>query len=201
MWSTIKGFCVVKQKQMFSGIPFFLRSSRYSISVSSVFSKSNLYIWKFSVHGVLKPSLKDFEHYLASMWNECSCEVVWSFFGIEHLWDWSVNWPFPVLWPLLSFPNLLVYWVQHLIASSFRIWNSSTGILSPQLSLFLMSLSLSFSDILSWLNWSDRRATMRKTSVVLGWCSCMVIQLRCFSSVLKNIKKFFILKYVQKLQK
>ena len=37
------------------------------ISGSSTFSKSNLYIWKFSVHVLLKPSLKDFEHYFAGM--------------------------------------------------------------------------------------------------------------------------------------
>ena len=37
------------------------------ISGSSAFSKSSLYIWKFSVHILLKPSLKYFEHYLASM--------------------------------------------------------------------------------------------------------------------------------------
>ena len=35
------------------------------ISVSSAFSKSSLYIWKFSVHILLKTNLKDFEHYLA----------------------------------------------------------------------------------------------------------------------------------------
>ena len=29
------------------------------------------------------------------------------FFGIAFLWDWNENWPFPVLWPLLSFPDLL----------------------------------------------------------------------------------------------
>ena len=34
---------------------------------SSAFSKSMLYIWKFSVHIFLKPSLKDFEHFLTSM--------------------------------------------------------------------------------------------------------------------------------------
>ena len=38
-----------------------------------------------------------FEHYLASMWNECNCMVVWTFFGIAFLWDWNENWPFPVL--------------------------------------------------------------------------------------------------------
>ena len=29
------------------------------------------------------------------------------FFGIAFLWDWNENRPFPVLWPLLSFPNML----------------------------------------------------------------------------------------------
>ena len=37
--------------------------------VSFAFSKSSLYIWKFSVHVLLKPRLKDFEYYFASMWN------------------------------------------------------------------------------------------------------------------------------------
>ena len=50
---------------------------------------------------------------LLSMWDECNCTVVWRFFGTALLWDWNENWPFPVLWPLLSFPNLLTYWVQH----------------------------------------------------------------------------------------
>ena len=37
------------------------------ISASSAFFISSLYIWKFSVHVLLKPSLKDFEHYFVSM--------------------------------------------------------------------------------------------------------------------------------------
>ena len=37
------------------------------ISGSSAFSKPSLYTWKFSVHVLLKPSLKDFEHTLAGM--------------------------------------------------------------------------------------------------------------------------------------
>ena len=79
------------------------------ISASSAFSKTSLNLWKFMVHILLKPSLKDFEHNLASMWNECNCMVIWTFFGIAFLWDWNENRPFPVLWPLLSFPNLLAY--------------------------------------------------------------------------------------------
>ena len=37
------------------------------ISGSSAFYKSSLYIWTFSVHVLLKPTLKDFEDYSASM--------------------------------------------------------------------------------------------------------------------------------------
>ena len=83
------------------------------ISSSFAFSKSSLNIWKFTVHVLLKPGLENFENYFASVWDECYCVVVWAFFGIAFLWDWNENWPFPVLWPLLSFPNLLTYWVQH----------------------------------------------------------------------------------------
>ena len=83
------------------------------ISGFSAFSKSSLNSWKFSVHILLKPSLKDFEHYLATMWNESNCMVVYTFSGIALLWDSNENWPFPVRWPLLSFPNLLAYWVQY----------------------------------------------------------------------------------------
>ena len=77
------------------------------ISGSSAISKSSFYIWKFSVHVQLRPILKDFENHLPSMWNECNCGVIWTFFGVTLLRDWNANWLFPVLWPLLSFPNLL----------------------------------------------------------------------------------------------
>ena len=83
------------------------------ISGSSAFSKPSLYIWEFSADVLLKPHLENFEHNFTSMWDECNCVVVWAIFGIAFLWGWNKNWPFPVLWPLLSFPNLLAYWVQH----------------------------------------------------------------------------------------
>ena len=109
------------------------------ISGSSAFSKPSLYIWKFSVQVLLKRSLKDFEHNLTNMWNECNCVVVWVFFGISFLWTWNENWPFPVLCPLLSFPDLLKYWVQHFNSITFRIF-SSAGIPSPLLALFIVML-------------------------------------------------------------
>ena len=37
------------------------------ISGSSAFSKSNLNVWKFTVHVLLKPGLENFEHYFASV--------------------------------------------------------------------------------------------------------------------------------------
>ena len=92
------------------------------------------------VHLLLKPGLENFEHYFASTWDECNCAVVWTFSVIAFLWDWNENWSVPFLWPLLSFPNLLAYWVHTLTASSFRIWNSSAGIPSPPLALFVVML-------------------------------------------------------------
>ena len=75
------------------------------ISGSSAFFKPGLNIWKFTVHILLKPGLENFEHYFTSVWDECNCVVVLAFFDIAFLWDWNENWRFPVLWPLLSFPN------------------------------------------------------------------------------------------------
>ena len=90
------------------------------VSGSSAFSKTSLNIWKFTVHVLLKPGLENFEHYFTSMRDECNCAIVRTFFGIAFLWDWNENWPFPVLWPLLSFPNLLAHWVQHLHSIIFQ---------------------------------------------------------------------------------
>ena len=103
----VKGFGVVNKAE----IDVFLQLSCFFddpvdvgnlISGSSAFSKTNLNIWKFSVHVLLKPGLENFEHYFTSMWDECNCAVVWEFFGIAFLRDWNENGPFPVLWPLLS---------------------------------------------------------------------------------------------------
>ena len=115
---TVKGFGIVSKAE----VDVFLELSCFFdepmdvgnlISGSSAFSKSSLNIWKFMVHILLKPGLENFEHYFTSMWDECNCVVIWTFFGIAFLWNWNENWPFLVLWPLLSFPNLLAYLVQH----------------------------------------------------------------------------------------
>ena len=69
---TIEGFGIVSKTE----IDVFLELSCFFhdtvdvgnlISGSSVFSKTSLNIWKFTVHRLLKPGLENFEHYFASM--------------------------------------------------------------------------------------------------------------------------------------
>ena len=69
---TIKGFSIVNEGEAdvileFSCFFYDPTDVGNLISDSSSFSKSSLNIRKFSVHILLKPSLKDFEHLLAIM--------------------------------------------------------------------------------------------------------------------------------------
>ena len=70
-------------------------------------------------------------NYFGNMWDESNCVVAEHslkspFFGI------AMKTTFPVLWPLLSFPNLLAYWEQHFHSIIFQDlkqlnWNSITS--------------------------------------------------------------------------
>ena len=78
---TVKGSSVVNEANIDAILKFacFFYDPVYVCNLifgSSAFFKSSLYIWKFWIHILWKPSLKDFEHNLASMWNERSCTVV-----------------------------------------------------------------------------------------------------------------------------
>ena len=115
---TVKGFGIVNKAEVdvFSELTCLFHDPTdvgNLIYGSSTFSKSSLNIWNFTVHVLLKPVLENFENYFANVWDECNCVVVWTLFDIAFLWDCNENWTFPVLWPLLSLPNVLVYWVQH----------------------------------------------------------------------------------------
>ena len=122
----VKGFGIVNKAE----VDVFLKLSCFFydptdfgnlISGSSAFSKS---------------SLENFEHYFASVWDECNCAVVWTFFGIAFHWDWNENWSFPVLWTLLY---------QVLIATcgifSCSVWTLSCG---------TQTLSCSMWDLVPW---------------------------------------------------
>ena len=110
------------------------------ISVSSAFSKTSLIIWNFMVLVLLKPGLENFKHYFASVWDEWNCVVVehslaLPFFGIGMKTDLFQScghcWVFHICWHIEC---------STFTPSSFRIWNSSTGIPSPPLALFVVML-------------------------------------------------------------
>ena len=107
------------------------------ISGSSAFSKPSLNIWKFLVHVLLKPSLENSEHYPASMWDECNCAVVWTFFGIAFLWAMTIFSPVATA-KCSKFPGIMgaALSQHHLLA----FWNSSTVIPSSPLALFIEML-------------------------------------------------------------
>ena len=91
---TVKGFGIVNKTEVdvFLELFCFFRDPTNIgnlISGSSAFSRSRMNIWKFTVHVLLKSGLENFEHYFASVWDECSCAAVWAFFGIASLWDWN----------------------------------------------------------------------------------------------------------------
>ena len=102
MIHTVKGFSIVNEADVFLELScFFPYDPGYVgklISGSSAFSKSGLHMWKFLVHVLLKPSLKDFEHNLAGMWNECNCRVIvpshviCNSFGSNNRVVWFSSW-------------------------------------------------------------------------------------------------------------
>ena len=72
MIDTVKGFGIVSRTEVdvFLGLSCFFDDPTNVgnlISGSSVFSKTSLTIWKFTVHVLLKPGLENFEHYLTSV--------------------------------------------------------------------------------------------------------------------------------------
>ena len=129
--------------------------------------------FNFTVNVLLKSGLENFEHYFTSMWDECNCAIVWAFFGIAFLWDWNENWLFPVLWPLLSSP---IFWhidCSIFTASSFRIWNSSTGIPSPPLALFVVMLPKAYLTSYSrksGCRWVSTPSWLSRSSLILLLC-------------------------------
>ena len=120
---TVKGFGIVNKAE----IDVFLELSCFFndpvdvgnlICDSSAFSKTSLNIREFMVHVLLKPGLENFEHYFTSVWDECSCAVVWAFFVIAffgirmktdlfqscgHCWVFQICWQIYVVLATVSF--------------------------------------------------------------------------------------------------
>ena len=137
---TVKGFGIVNKTEV-----------EVFLELCFLMIQQMLAIWSLVLLSFLKPAWTSVSSWftyccglawrilsITNLWDECNCAVVWAFFGIAFLWDWNENWPFPVLCPLLCFPNLLAYECSSFTTSSFRIWNSSTGTPSPPLASFIM---------------------------------------------------------------
>ena len=108
------------------------------VSGSSALSKSRLNIWKFLVRILLKPRLKNFEHYFASMWNECNCvslNILWHYPSLGLKWKLTFSSPVATAGQICWHIECSTF-----RASSFSIWNRSSGIPSPPLALFLVML-------------------------------------------------------------
>ena len=109
------------------------------ISGSSAFSKTSLNIRKFTVHVLLKPDLENFKHYsceMSSIVRSFEHSLTLTFFGIgmktELFQSCGHCWVFQICWHMEC---------RTFTASSFRIWDRSTGIPSSPLALFIMMLS------------------------------------------------------------
>ena len=137
---TVEGFSIANEAEVnvFLEFPCFLcdpMNVGNLIPGFSASSKPSLYIWKASVHILLKPTLKDFEHNPASTRNECNCTVVWTWFS-NH----AATAEFSKIVDILS----AALWLQCLLG----FLNSSAGISSPQLDLFKVTLSKAY--LISW---------------------------------------------------
>ena len=126
---TVKGLSIVKETE----VDVFLEFSCFFydpadvdnvICGSSAFSKSSLNIWEFMVHILLGPDLKNFEHYFASVWEECNFPVVQicnfehslalPFFGIGMKTDffqcYGHCWVFQICWYWMQ---VFIQWMKH----------------------------------------------------------------------------------------
>ena len=108
---TVEGFGIVSNVFLVLSC-FFCNPANVGnlISGSSAFSKTSLNIWssRFTYCWSLASEFWALLYQPVRWVQLCSSlNILWHWF----LWDWNENWPFPVLWPLLRFPNLLTYWV------------------------------------------------------------------------------------------
>ena len=113
-------------------------------------------IWNFMVHVMLKPGLETFKHYFAGMWNERNCAVVWTFLVMAILWIGMKTDLFQSCGHCCVFQPCWHIECNTFTASSFMIWNISTGIPLHLLDLFIVMIlkaHFTFQDV--WLQVSD----------------------------------------------
>ena len=142
---TFKGFGIVNKTE----VDVFLELSCFFhdpmdvgnlISGSSAFSISSLNFWNFMVHVLFETWLGEFWALLFQhvRWVQLcsSLNILWHCLSLRLEWklflSCGVCWVFQICWYIEC---------STFTASSFRIWNSSTGMPSPPLALFVVMLS------------------------------------------------------------
>ena len=93
---TVKGFSLVNETEVDVFLEFscFLCDPTHVgnlISGSSASLKHSLYVWKFSVHVQLKPSLENFEHHFASVWASLVAQRVKRLPAMWETWVQSLD--------------------------------------------------------------------------------------------------------------
>ena len=141
---TVKGFSVVSEVV----VDVFLEFSCFYndptdvgslISGSFAFSKSSLNIWKFSLHVLLKPSLRILSITLLA------CKMIPTVWQLEY----SLELPFFGIGMKIDlFHSCMYCWIFQFCwcieystaTTSFRIWSSSAGIPLPPIAFFILML-------------------------------------------------------------
>ena len=85
----VKGFRIVNEEEadifFFSGTPllssFFSECWQFDLWFLCLFKTQLIHVEVLG-HVLLKSVWKNFEHYLASMWNGCNCMLVWTFLAL-----------------------------------------------------------------------------------------------------------------------
>ena len=156
---TVEGFGVVNKAE----IDVFLELSCFFddpadvgtlISGSSAFFKTSLNIRKFMVHVLLKPGLENLGITLLA----CEMSAIVQGIGMKTDLFQSCGhcWVFQICWHIKC---------STFTASSFRIWNSSTGIPLPPLALFIVMLSKAHLT-------SHSRMSGSRWVITPSWLSC-----------------------------
>ena len=128
---------------MFFGIPLLF------LWCNKCYQSDLWFLWEPFLNSAWTSVSSRFMYYWSLAWRILSitllaCEIVKLCSSLSILWhhlswDWRENWPFPVLWPRL-FSKCAGMLNAALTISSFNIWNSSAGIPSPPLALFIVML-------------------------------------------------------------
>ena len=137
--------------------------------------------WTYRSSRTVQPHL---EHCFSSMWNESNCAVVWTFFGVAFGIGMKTDlfqscghcWVFQICWHI-EYSTFTV--------SSFRIWNSSTGIPLPPLALFVVMLPKA--QLTSHSRMSDSRSVITPSWLSGSWRSFFVWFFCVFLPLLLNI--------------